>query len=154
MRKAAHWSGVFATLQSLVDYQATDNSKESLAVKRKEKRIMKNSDMPPSTAQTPPTRVGPSAPQQTEEETRRVTSISDPEKSSAGYKLYHACDERESEALGNQFASMALMALFEEKPHVSWVSGRPKAPIVQWRSRYTLHRISLLAYRLVPWQRK
>lgn len=137
MRKAAHWSSVFATLQSLVEFKVTDNSKESLAVKRKEKRILKISEMPPSTEQTPPIRAGPSAPPQTEEETHRVTSISDPEKSSAGYKLYHACDERESEALANQFATMALMALFEDKPQVGWVSGRPKAPIVQWRSRYT-----------------
>jgi hypothetical protein len=44
----------------------------------------------------------PFSPPQTEEETRRVTSIPDPEKSSGGYKLYHTGDERESEGLANQ----------------------------------------------------
>ena len=135
MLKANHWFIVFLTLQSLEGPQVTDNRKASLAEKRKGRHI-KSTQMLPSTSQTLAVRVGPSPPPQTEEEACHVTSISDPEISSAGYKLYHACEERESEALANQFFTITLASLFEKDPPLAWVTGRPKVPVVQWRSRY------------------
>jgi len=136
MTKATHWASVFSTLQSLVDFHVTDNSKENLAGKRRTKRMLKYSELPPLTQQTAPLPTGPSATPQTEDEARRVVSISDPKKSSAGCRLYYACDERVSEALANQFANMALMSLFVNKPRIPWVRGRLNTPVLQWRSKY------------------
>jgi len=107
-------------------------------VKRQEKRNQQTLIMPPLTSQVNPIWVGQPAPTQTDEETRRITSISDPSKSSAGSQLFYACQERESEALGNLFCTVAIDALFEENPPLIWVKGRPKFPVVQWRSRYIL----------------
>jgi hypothetical protein len=69
------------------------------------------------------------------EEVMRVVSISDPSKSSAGSKLYHACQEQETQLLGNVFCAVALDALFRKNPSVNWVTGRTDRPVIQWRSR-------------------
>jgi hypothetical protein len=91
--------------------------------------------MPPPTSQFPPTWVGPPAPGMSTEEVMRVVSISDPSKSSAGSKLYHACQEQETQLLGNVFCAVALDALFRKNPSVNWVTGRTDRPVIQWRSR-------------------
>lgn len=115
--------------------QFTDNRKESLAGKRHEKRDQSSLKMPVLTSQIAPVWVGPPAPAQSEEEVRRITSISDPSKSSAGSKLLHACQEIETQMLGNIFCTVAINALFEKDPTIDWAIGRNLSPLVQWRNR-------------------
>jgi hypothetical protein len=127
------------TLESLKTIQLTDTRKENLASKRHEKASQAPLIIPPLTSQFPPTWVGPPAPPQSEQEIRRVVSISDPSQSSAGSKLFYACQEVESQILGNLFCEVTLSALFGGKAALSWVNGRPKPPILRWRSRSLFH---------------
>ena len=126
---------LFQTLQSLIKLQFTDNRKESLAGKRQEKRDQSSITMPALTSQIAPIWVGPPAPAQSEEEVRRIISISDPSKSSAGSKFLQACQEMETQMLGNVFCTVAINALFEKDATIDWVIGRDQSPVVQWRSR-------------------
>ena len=96
------------TYLRLKNLQITDNRRETLAGKRQEKRNRQSMIMPPLTSQIHAQWVSPPASIQTEEETRHFTSISNPSKSSAGSQLFHACQERESEALGNIFSTATL----------------------------------------------
>jgi len=88
--------------------------------------------MPPLVSQYPCRRLGP-APPPPEESERRIVSLSNPGQSSEGTKLFHSRREEETQDLGNAFCEGALNALFDEKPAVEWVNGRPKAPVLQWR---------------------
>ena len=94
--------------------------------------------LPPLISQYPHRRLGPTPVPPTEAETRRIASISDPHKSSAGSKLYHSCREEETQNLGNFFCEGALKELFSEKPDLGWVTGRTKTPVMQWRGEYNL----------------
>jgi hypothetical protein len=116
----------------------TETRMDNLAEKRSDKRSQ-IVVMPPPTTQFPPSWVGPAAPAQSAEEKQRVISISDPPKSSTGSKLYHACQEQETQSLGNVFCTVTLMMLFREDPPLSWVTGRSHLPVIQWRSGYNFH---------------
>jgi len=136
LAKAAYFYSTFSTLKSLISLQVTETRKDNLAAKRQEKRVQDPVVMPPLTSQFPHVWVGPPVPPQTEQEVRRIVSISDPSQSSAGSKLYHACQEVESQMLGNLFCEVTLSALYGDEAAVSWVHGRPQPPVLQWRSRY------------------
>lgn len=136
--KAGQFYTVFKTLRALRNLKVTETRVDNLAEKRSHKRSQ-IVVMPPPTSQFPPTWVGPPAPIQSEDEVQRVVSISDPSHSSAGSKLFHACQENETQLLGNAFCSVALDALFRESPSVNWVTGRDELPVVEWRSRYCLN---------------
>lgn len=133
--KATHFYTVFSSLESLVNLKITESRKGNLAGKRREKRNQ-SLPMPPLTSQVVPVWVGPPAPPQSVEETLRITSISDPSKSSTGTQLFHATQEQESEYLANLFCKVALSALFRRNPTLDWVTGRPEIPVLQWRNRY------------------
>ena len=133
--KATHFWTVFSTLQNLENLKITDTRKDNLAGKRHEKRIQSFQDLPPLTSSVAPIWTGPPPPPQTDEEARRVTSISDPFKSSAGSQMFHACQEIESQNLGSFFCTVSLRALFRKHPSLHWPIGRDPSPVVQWRSR-------------------
>lgn len=149
--KAIYFYAVFSTIKTLESLQVTNNRKENLASKRHEKYSQGPVTMPPLTSQVPLVWVGPPAPPQSEEETRRAMSISDLSKSSAGSKLFHACQEIESQMLGNLFCEVTITALFGEEAALSWVGGRPEPPVIQWRARYFS---TLIALTVVPLPRK
>ena len=134
LQKATHFYLVFSTLQSLQELKVTDSRKENLAGKRQEKRSQSVIPMPPLTASVPPIWTGPSAPPQTDEETRRVASISNPSTSSAGWQLFHACQETETQSLGNLFCTLVIRLLFRGDPSIGW-SNRSEEPVLKWRSR-------------------
>ena len=136
LTKASYFFTLFSTLQGLESLQMTETRKDNLAAKRQEKRTQDPVIMPPLTSQVAPIWVGPPAPPQSEQEIRRVVSISDPSQSSAGSKLYYACQEVESQMLGNVFCAVSISALYGDQAALSWVNGRPKPPILRWRSRY------------------
>lgn len=127
---------MFTTLQNLVNLKVTNTRKANLAEKRQDKHIQSSIAMPPLTSHLAPIWVGPKAPPETADETRRIISISDPSKSSSGSNLFHACQERESETLGNMFSTVVLFALFRQNPTLNWVTGRSEFPVLQWRNRY------------------
>jgi hypothetical protein len=133
--KSSYYHAVFSTLQDLESLKVTDTRKENLAEKRHEKRA---GQVPALPSQVAPVWVGQRAPPLSAEETRRIASISDPSKSSSGGQLFHATQERESEVLGNQFCITTLKVLFLDGPALAWVTGRPKAPIIQWRHGYII----------------
>lgn len=131
--KAPHVSNLFYILQDLENLKVTDTRKDNLAGKRREKRSSR--PMGPPTSQVAPVWVGPPAPPLTAEETRRVISISDASKSSAGSQLFHATQEQESELLGNLFCQSTLKLLFLDPP-LDWATGRVDAiPVLRWRHR-------------------
>jgi hypothetical protein len=133
--KAGRFYSVFETLESLQNLKITDTRKDNLAIKRQGKRTQSFVDLPPLTSSVTPVRTGPPAPPQTDEEAQRVTSISDLSESSAGYRLFHACQEIESQNLANLFCTATLRALFGKRPQLGWATGRDRNPVVQWRSR-------------------
>ena len=135
LTKATHFWTVFSTLQNLENLKITDTRKDNLADKRHKKRIQSFRDLPPLTSSVPPVWTGPPPPPQTDQEARRVTSISDPSKSSAGSQMFHGCQEIESQNLGNFFCTVSLRALFRTHPQLVWATGRDPIPVVQWRSR-------------------
>jgi hypothetical protein len=128
IQKAAYFFSIFSTLKSLKNLLVTDNRKEALNGKRHEKRSQSTLSIPPLTSEVLPVWVGPRAPIQREDETRRITNISDPSRSSAGSRLFLVFQERESEELGNPFCSVAITALFQGDPSLTWSSGRPIHP--------------------------
>ena len=145
MRKAGWFSWSFSSLHKLTSFKKTDSRVDNLSSKRSEKRAEKHSQqeeidsrqpissMPPLVSQYPHRRLGPPPVPVTEEESRRVASISNPDKSSAGTKLFHACREEETQNLGNFFCEGAINELFYSEPALKWVTGRKKCPVVQWR---------------------
>lgn len=142
MEKAGWFSWAFSSLHKLLSFKKTDSRVDNLSQKRSEKHSPDDSrlpitSMPPLVSQYPCRRLGPAAIPQDESE-RRIASISAPEKSSEGTKLFHSCREEETQNLGNFFCEGALQTLFDEKPVLDWVKGRPKAPVVQWRGEYPL----------------
>lgn len=137
--KAAYFYSVFETLESLHSLQVTDTRKDNLAAKRQEKHTQGSVVMPPLTSQTAPVWVGPPAPPQSDDEKRRVVSISDPAQSSAGSTLFQACQEIESQMLGNLFCQVIISVLFGKEAAVSWVNGRTRPPVLKWRARYLSH---------------
>jgi hypothetical protein len=135
MRKAPVWWGVFSPLRDIVELHVTNNRLDNLAGKRKEKHNIVSSQMPPLTSRLPTTWKGPrSASERTEPD--RVVSISAPTMDSAGSKLFYACQEKDSDTMGNQFCLTAIEALFDQHPPLIWVTGRPKVPVLQWQRRY------------------
>lgn len=93
--------------------------------------------LPPFVSQEKAHSVGPpTRDPETEDDSQRVASISDPSKSSAGSKLYYACRETATQNLGNKFCCGALDELFETPPSLDWVTGRRTSPVFQWRDEY------------------
>jgi hypothetical protein len=135
LEKSSHFYSMFTNLQTLQNSKITDTRKKRLAGKSPGIRKHSHPPMPPLTSEVSAVWVGPPAPPQTDEESRRVASISDPSQSSAGPQLFHACQERESVALANSFCIVVLKRLFRKDPSVNWVTGRPRPPVLQWRSR-------------------
>lgn len=133
--KAVHFYSAFLNLQSLQRLRTTDTRINNLAGKRGKSRMFSNLPLP-LVSQTAGHPVGPLPPQQTAEETQRVASISDPSMSSAGTKIFHACQEQESEALANNLFSVALRSIYRKDPAVNWATGRHDFPTLNWRSRY------------------
>jgi hypothetical protein len=133
-RKAPGWWGVFSPLRDMVELQVTDNRLDSLAAKRKEKRNIVSRELPPLTSQLPTTWKGPRSSEPAEP--GRIVSISEPTKDSGGSKLFYACHEKDSDAMGNQFCETSIEALFDQHPPLKWVTGRPKVPVLQWQRRY------------------
>jgi len=84
-------------------------------------------------SQVAPIWVGQPVPPPSASESRRIVSISDPWKSSAGSRLFFAYREQESEALASLFCALAVSALFRKNPPLTWVTSRS---VTQWRSRY------------------
>jgi hypothetical protein len=128
MEKAPLWYNIFFILEDLENVKVTETRKDNLAEKRHEKR---STSSPSSeviyTGQSEPLSA---------EETRRVASISDPSNSSSGGTLYHAAQELESQALGNQFCINTLKMLYRGKLTLDWAKGRPIAPTLSWTQRY------------------
>ena len=133
-KKSQRLYGAFKTLRKLLKLKVTDSRKENLSEKRHEKHVQQVSEMPPRTSEFGTSRVGPSAPPQSEKETQRVASISDPEKSSAGSKYFYACREQASQDLGNQFCELVISSLFSKEPSLDWVTNRPQCPVLAWRN--------------------
>ena len=149
--KAAYFYSTFLALRNLDSIQMTDTRRDNLAAKRQEKRSQDSITMPPLTSQIQPVWVGPPAPPQTEQEARRVMSISDPSQSKAGSKVYYACQEVESQMLGNLFCAATITVLFGDEAALSWVKGRSEPHVLEWRSRY----LSIVtALTVVPLPRK
>jgi len=134
LRKAQQLYGAFRTLRKIQKLKVTDARKENLSEKRHEKHVQQVSEMPPRTSEFGTSKVGPSAPPQSEKETQRVASISDPEKSSAGSKYFYACREQASQDLGNQFCELVIDSLFSKEPSLDWVTSRPQSPVLAWRN--------------------
>ena len=134
LRKAQQLYGAFRTLRKIQKLKVTDSRKENLSEKRHEKHVQQVSEMPPRTSEFGTSKVGPSAPPQSEKETQRVASISDPEKSSAGSKYFYACREQASQDLGNQFCELVIGSLFSKEPSLHWVTTRPQSPVLAWRN--------------------
>jgi hypothetical protein len=119
----------------LTELGVTENRLENLAGKRREKRNKAPVELPPLTSQFPTLWKGDRfIPEPTEG--TRIPSISDPCKNSAESKVYYACQEKDSDTLGNQFCATAIEALFDQNPPVIWSTGRPKVPVLQWVRRY------------------
>jgi hypothetical protein len=135
LAKSSYFYSLFTNLQAIQNVKITDTRKKKLAEKRHEKRKRPQPKMLPLTSGVAAVWVGPPAPPQTDEEVRRVASISDPSQSSAGSQLFQACQEPESEAVANLFCTIVLKRLFRKDPPVDWVTGRPELPVLQWRSR-------------------
>lgn len=135
LEKSGWFNFAFGTLQDLEDLKTPDSRIDSLAEKRHEKHARRVLSMPPPVSQQPARRVGPSpdADPEAEEETTRVASISDPDKSSAGSKVFHACREEATQDLGNEFCYGAMRSLFRDKAPLNWVTGRPESPVLRWR---------------------
>jgi hypothetical protein len=134
-RKAPGWWGVFSPLRDLIELGVTENRLENLAGKRREKRNKAPVDLPPLASQFPTLWKGKRfIPKPTEGV--RIPSISDPSKNSAESKVYYACQEKDSDTLGNQFCGTAIEALFDQNPLLTWSSGRPEVPVLQWVRRY------------------
>ena len=131
LRKSAWFNFAFVSLRDLVTLKMTDSRKKNLAEKRRERRDGKEEDeddntfpidrMPPPVSVSLAHRVGPEPSPEPEEEPSRISSISDPEVSSAGSKLYHSCREATTQNLGNQFCIGSLMTLFDSQPQLPWV---------------------------------
>jgi hypothetical protein len=117
----------------MVELHVTDNRLDNLAEKRK--RNIEPTELPPLTSQLPTTWKGPRSASETAEP-GRVISISEPTKDSGGSKLFYACQEKDSDAMGNQFCATAIEVLFDQHPPLKWVTGRPKVPVLQWQRRY------------------
>jgi hypothetical protein len=148
-RKASYYHAVFAALRDLENVKITETRKDNLAEKRHEKRN-NSRRMGPLSTEVSPVWVGPPAPPLSEDDVRRIASISDPLQSSAGSQLFHATQEKESELLGNLFCQTTLDVLFVD-PSLDWVTGRTEIPILQWQHGYPLNPF---IYLLVPSQRK
>ena len=82
----------------------------------------------------PDHRVGPRPYLELEQQERRATSISDPEKSSAGSKHYYSCREKATQDLGNGFCRQAIKSLFRQNPQISFATGRPQFPVIEWNN--------------------
>jgi hypothetical protein len=136
IEKSTHFYSVYSALRNLENLKVTETRKDNLAEKRQENRSTSIRATSSLSSQVAPIWVGPPAPPQSAEETRRVTSISDPAKSSSGGNLFHATQDRETEILGNQFCLTMLNALFPEDLTINWVQGRPEAPSLEWGQRY------------------
>jgi hypothetical protein len=141
VEKSRRFYSSFTTLHKIQRLKITNTRKDNLAAKRHEKhsQLEEHStpveNMPPPTSQVLSHHVGPKIlPSQEDEETQRVASISDLEKSSAGSKLFHACQEQITQNLGNLFCEQAIKALFHKNPPLDWVSGHPETPLLEWRS--------------------
>jgi len=133
-KKSQRLYDIFISLSELRNLKVTDSRKENLSGKRHEKKhIPQVNKMPPRISEFGASQVGPSAPPQSEEETRRVASISDPKKSSTGSKYFHACREQASQDLGNIFCKLVITALFRKNPSLYWVTGRLQFPVLAWR---------------------
>lgn len=135
LRKAPSWWAVFSPLRDLTELGVTENRLDSLAEKRREKRNKVKAELPPLTSQFPTVWKGERS-VLPPKETARVTSISDPAKGSADSKVYYACQEKDSDRLGNQFCSTAIELLFDQNPPLTWATGRRKPPVLQWVCRY------------------
>jgi hypothetical protein len=72
----------------------------------------------------------------TTDEIRRIASISDPAKSSAGSKLFYATQEKDSEMLAALFSQTVITFSFLQDPSLKWVTGRDKGKLVlRWPHR-------------------
>jgi hypothetical protein len=148
IEKASYFLNVFLALRNIQNLKVTETRKDNLAAKRQRATTL--------SSEVAPVWVGPPAPPQSAEETRRVASISDPSKSSSGGNLFHATQERETELLGNLFCLNTLTALFPTDLTIDWTQGRPQPPILQWSQKYPrpappLPPSSLI---IVPWPQK
>ena len=141
-RKAGSFYTLFHHLRDIEKLRVTDTRRETLADKRKKKRITLLSHA--NTSLHDSYKTGPPAPLQTDEEiseaSLRTTSISDPTTSSVGKELFYAANERQSEMLGNVVCRTLLSTIFSEDPPIDWVRGRKELPIFTWNSGYALYR--------------
>ena len=133
--KTGQYYTVFSNLESLQNLKITKPRKDNLAEKRRGKRNKDSFELPPLTSLVPPIWAPQRPPGQSDDEARRVISISDPSKSSAGSQLFHACQEIESQSLGNLFCRVTIGALFRKTPSLEWAKGRDPPLVVQWHGR-------------------
>ena len=131
-QKSGRFYATFSSFRQLQKLKATSTSKENLAEKRHEKNVRVVSEMPPPVSKDPSLPTGPTPPPPSQEEVR-IASISDPERSSAGSKLFHACREDQTHEFATLFCRFAILALFHDSPSLSWVTGRSEAPQLEWR---------------------
>jgi hypothetical protein len=129
--KAPDFLNVFRIAHDLRNLHITETRQDALAEKRQEKRRA----FGPPTSAIIPEWVGPPLPPLTTAEIRRIASISDPSKSSAGSKLFHATQEKDSEMLAILFCETVISLLFWEDPPVKWAIGRDEKPVLRWRRR-------------------
>ena len=110
---------------------------DNFADKRHEKRNVSSRPLGPPTSAVIPEWVGPPLAPLTEEDIRRIVSISDPSKSSAGSRLFHATQEKDSEMLATLFCETVITLLFWEDPPLNWITGREEGkPVLRWRHRF------------------
>jgi hypothetical protein len=133
-QKAPDFMSVLRAAHELRDLAVTEVRLDNFAEKRQEKRSSR--PIGPPTSAVIPEWVGPSLPPLTTEEIRRIASISDPSKSSAGSRLFYATQEKDSEMLATLFCTTVISLLFWDDPSLKWVTGRDKGkPVLRWRHR-------------------
>jgi hypothetical protein len=131
-QKSGRFYATFTSFHQLQNLKITSTSKENLTKKRQEKNVRLVSEMPPPVSKDPSLPTGPVPPPPSQEEAR-IASISDPEKSSAGSKLFHACREDQTHEFATSFCRFAILSLFHNRPSLNWVTGRPEVPQLEWR---------------------
>jgi hypothetical protein len=134
-QKAPDFRSAFRIAHDLRDLNVTDTRLGNLADKRQEKRASR--PLGPPTSAVIPEWVGPPLALLTAEDIHRIVSISDPSKSSAGSRFFHATQEKDSEMLATLFCEAVISLLFWEDPPLRWVTGRDEGkPVLRWRHRF------------------
>jgi hypothetical protein len=133
-QKAPDFVSAFRAAHELRDLTVTEVRLDNFVEKRQEKRSSRPSG--PPTSAVIPEWVGPPLPPLTTDEIRRIASISDPAKSSAGSKLFYATQEKDSEMLATLFCKTVISFLFWEDLSLKWSIGRDEGkPVLRWRHR-------------------